>query len=177
MTLSYRSFPKKSTTFVLSNRDSTTNSRFEQHYSHTFKKIIMTTLNATLTTTAPGKGKVWAARIMGGITILFMLMDSIFKFIVNEEAIKGTVELGFAPHHLPILGTLGLISIILYAIPRTEILGAILLTGYWGGAIATHVRMDNPLFSHVLFPVYLGILAWGALWLKNERLRQCFSSK
>lgn len=131
----------------------------------------MTTINATLAASTPSKAKLWTARIMGGIVILFMLMDSIFKFIVNEEVIKGTTELGFAEHHLPILGTLGLISIILYAIPRTAIPGAILLTGYWGGAIATHVRMDNPLFSHILFPVYLGILAWGALYLKNEKLR------
>ena len=109
---------------------------------------------------------------MASIVILFMLMDSIFKFIVNEQVIKGTTELGFSTHHLPILGTLGLISIILYLIPRTEVLGAILLTGYWGGAIATHVRLDNPLFSHILFPVYLGILAWGALVLKNETLRK-----
>ena len=127
---------------------------------------------ATLTATAPSKAKVWTGRVMAGIVILFMLMDSIFKFIVNEEVIKGTTELGFSTHHLPILGTLGLISIILYIIPRTEVLGAILLTGYWGGAIATHVRLDNPLFSHVLFPVYLGILAWGALWMKREDLRK-----
>ncbi|HEY0652012.1 MAG TPA: DoxX family protein [Chryseosolibacter sp.] len=132
----------------------------------------MTTLNATLTASAPSKGKVWASRIMGGLVILFMLMDSVFKFIVNEEVIKGTTELGFSTHHLPILGTLGLISIVLYALPRTSVIGAILLTGYWGGAIATHVRMDNPLFSHVLFPVYLGILAWGAVFLKNEQLRK-----
>lgn len=130
----------------------------------------MTTLNATLP--APSKGIVWTSRIMSGIVILFMLMDSTFKFIVNEQVIKGTTDLGFAVHHLPILGTLGLLSIILYTIPRTAILGAILLTGYWGGAIATHVRLDNPLFSHILFPVYLGILAWGALWLKNENFRK-----
>jgi hypothetical protein len=132
----------------------------------------MTTLQATLTTTAPSKGKVWASRIMGGLVILFMLVDSIFKFMPNEEIVKGTVELGFTTHHLPILGTLGLLSILLYAFPRTEIIGAVLLTGYFGGVIATHVRLDNPLFSHILFPVYLAILAWGALWLKNERLRK-----
>jgi hypothetical protein len=137
----------------------------------------MTTLTATLPTTAPAKGKVWASRIMGGIVILFMLMDSIFKFIVNEEAIKGTIELGFAVHHLPILGTLGLLSTLLYIYKRTEIIGAILLTGYWGGAVATHVRLDNPLFSHILFSVYLGILAWGALWLKSERLRKLILTK
>ena len=133
----------------------------------------MTTIQATLPATAtnPSTAKVWTGRTMGGIVILFMLMDSIFKFIVNEEVIKGSADLGFQVHHLPIMGTLGLISILLYIIPRTEILGALLLTGYWGGAIATHVRMDNPLFSHILFPAYLGILAWGALWMKSERLR------
>ena len=131
----------------------------------------MTTIQATLPTTASSTAKVWSGRIMGGIVILFMLMDSSFKFIVNEEVIKATTDLGFQAHHLPILGTLALISTLLYILPRTEILGALLLTAYWGGAIATHVRMDNPLFSHILFPVYLGILAWGALWIKSERLR------
>ena len=132
----------------------------------------MTTMQATLPVTTPSTAKVWTGRTMGGIVILFMLMDSIFKFIVNEDVIKGTTDLGFQVHHLPIMGSLGLIATLLYIYPRTEILGALLLTGYWGGAIATHVRMDNPLFTHILFPVYLGILAWGALWIKNERLRK-----
>jgi hypothetical protein len=137
----------------------------------------MTTMKATLPATTSSTAKVWTGRTMGGIVILFMLMDSIFKFIVNEEVIKGTTDLGFQVHHLPILGTLGLIATLLYIFPRTEIVGAILLTGYWGGAIATHVRMDNPLFTHILFPVYLGILAWGALWIKRERLRKLILNK
>ena len=132
----------------------------------------MTTIQATLPATSPSTAKVWTGRIMGGIVILFMLMDTSFKFIVNEEVIKGTTDLGFAVHHLPILGTLALLATLLYIYPRTELVGALLLTGYWGGAIATHVRLDNPLFSHILFPVYLGILAWGALWIKSERLRR-----
>lgn len=132
---------------------------------------MMTAIN--LTTTAPAtKGKLWTGRIMGGIVILFMLMDSIFKFIPNEQVVTGTTELGFQVHHLPIMGTLGLASILLFAFPRTRIIGAILLTGYFGGAIATHVRLDNPLFTHVLFPVYLGILAWGSIWLRDERFRR-----
>ncbi|MCC2683425.1 MAG: DoxX family protein, partial [Paenibacillaceae bacterium] len=65
---------------------------------------------------------------------------------------------------------------VLYAIPRTSILGAILLTAYYGGAVATHFRLDNPLFTHILFSVYLGVLAWGALWLKDERVRKLFSA-
>jgi hypothetical protein len=132
----------------------------------------MTTIQATLPATTPSTVKVWTGRIMGGIVILFMLMDSSFKFIVNDEVIKGTTDLGFAVRHLPVLGTLSLIATLLYIVPRTELLGALLLTGYWGGAIATHVRMDNPLFTHILFPVYLAVLAWGALWIKSERLRK-----
>ena len=131
----------------------------------------MTTMQATLPAAAPSTAKVWTGRIMGGIVILFMVMDSMFKFIVNEDVVKATTDLGYQAHHLPIMGTLGLLATLLYLIPRTEIIGALLLTGYWGGAIATHVRMDNPLFTHILFPVYLGILVWGALWMKNERLR------
>lgn len=123
------------------------------------------------TTNQLSKTTLWASRIMGGIVILFMLADSIGKFIKPEAVITGTLELGFAEHHLLVMGILGLLSILLYAFPRTTILGAVLLTGYWGGAIATHVRMDNPLFSHILFPVYLAVLAWGAIWLKDERVR------
>lgn len=123
------------------------------------------------------KSRLWTARIMSGIVILFMLLDSIMKFIQPAQVVEGTVTLGFAAHHIIPIGILGLISILLYAYPKTSILGAILLTGYWGGAIATHVRLDNPLFSHILFPVYLGILAWGGLWLVNERLRGLFPLK
>lgn len=117
------------------------------------------------------KGRLWTARIMSGIVILFMLMDSIMKFIQPLSVVEATVSLGFAEHHILVIGILGLLSVLLYAYPRTSILGAVLLTGYWGGAIATHVRLDNPLFTHTLFPVCLAILAWGGIWLKNQELR------
>ena len=130
------------------------------------------TLDESMMTTNTSKAKIWTSRIMSGLVILFMLADSIFKFIQPAEVVQGTIDLGYATHHIAIIGTLGLISILLYAIPRTAILGAILLTGYFGGAIATHLRLDNPLFSHTLFPVYLGILAWGGLWLRDERVRR-----
>jgi hypothetical protein len=80
-------------------------------------------------------------------------------------------------HQIPIFGTLGFISTLLFAIPRTQIPGAILLTGYFGGAIVTHVRLDQGLFSLVLFPVYMALLAWGFLWIKNERLRRLILNK
>ena len=120
------------------------------------------------------KTKRWISWIMSGLVILFMLMDSIMKFIKPKEVLEGTLALGFAEHHLPIIGALGLISTLLYIFPRTAVLGAILLTGYFGGAIATHLRLDNPLFSHTLFTVYFGILVWGGLWLRNSKLRELF---
>ena len=137
----------------------------------------MTTTQPLTQHTTPSKSRLWTHRIMAGLVILFMLADSIFKFIQPQEVIDGTLELGYSTHHIAILGALGLLSIVLYIFPRTEILGAILLTGYFGGAIATHVRLDNPLFSHILFPVYLGILTWGALWLKNAKLRELIPLK
>lgn len=117
------------------------------------------------------KGRLWTAWIMSGIVILFMLFDSIFKFIKPEVVVQGTLKLGYAEHHIVVMGILGLLSTVLYIIPRTATLGVVLLTGYWGGAIATHIRMDDPLFSHILFPVYLAVLAWGGLWLRNTRVR------
>ena len=133
------------------------------------------TLDEPMTTTTNSKATIWTSRIMSGLVILFMLADSIFKFIQPVEVVQGTIDLGWASHHIAVIGTLGLLSIVLYAIPRTAVLGAILLTGYFGGAIATHLRLDNPLFSHILFPVYLAILAWGGLWLRDERARRILS--
>lgn len=131
-------------------------------------------INTMSTTTQPSKARRWISWIMSDLVIMFMLPDAIFKFFQFPEAIKGTLELGYAQHHLIPLGILGLVCTLLYAFPRTSILGAVLLTGYYGGAIATHLRVDNPLFSHLLFPVYLALLAWGGLWLRNENLRAIF---
>lgn len=119
----------------------------------------------------PSKKVLWISWIMSGIVILFMLMDSIMKFIQPAEVVTGTLELGYSTHHLLPIGILGLTSILLYAYPKTSVLGVLLLTAYWGGAIATHVRLDNPLLTHILFPVYLAVLAWGGIWLRDIRLR------
>ena len=116
----------------------------------------------------------WTSYIMSGLVILFMLLDSIMKFIKPPEVVEGTLALGYSAHHLPVIGALGLISTELYAFPRTSVLGAILLTGYFGGAVATHIRLDNPLFTHTLFTVYFGIFVWGGLWLRNTKLRELF---
>ena len=127
--------------------------------------------------TSISKSRLWTARIMSWLVILFMLFDAIMKFIQPAAVVEGTTLLGYEQHHIVPIGILALIPTILYAVPRTSILGAVLLTGFWGGVVATHVRIDNPLFSHILFPVYLAILAWGGLWLVNENLRNLFPLK
>jgi hypothetical protein len=107
------------------------------------------------------KSRLWTGRMMSGLIILFMLFDSISKMIKSAAVVQGTLELGYSEHHIFVIGILGLLATILYAIPRTTVLGAMLLTGYFGGAIATHIRVDSPLFTHILFPVYLAVLTWG----------------
>ncbi|RKN66048.1 DoxX family protein [Paenibacillus ginsengarvi] len=121
------------------------------------------------------RGRLWTGRILSGIAVLFMLFDSISKLLKVSQSVEGSIALGYAEHHVLIIGILGLVSTIVYAFPRTAPLGAILLTGYFGGAIATQIRMDAPLFSNVLFSVYLAIFVWGGIWLRDDRVRRLFS--
>ena len=117
------------------------------------------------------KGRLWTGRIMSALPALFLLVDGVGKLIKPAPVVEGTVQLGYPESVLLGLGIVLLTCTILYTIPRTAILGALLLTGYLGGAIATHVRVGSPLFSHILFPVYLAVLIWGGLYLRDERLR------
>src|SRR5262245_38086700 len=120
------------------------------------------------------KGTLWTARIMSGLPALFLLVDAVGKLVKPAPVVEGTIQLGYPESVILGLGIVLLVCTVLYIVPRTAILGAILLTGYLGGAVATHVRVGSPLFSHVLFPVYLGLLIWGGLYLRDERLRALF---
>lgn len=111
------------------------------------------------------------------LAILFLLMDSIGKLIKPDEVVKGTLELGYPENALTGLGVILLISTLIYCVPRFSVLGAILLTGYLGGAVASHVRLENPLFSHILFPVYLGFIIWAGLCLRNNKLKDLIFHK
>jgi hypothetical protein len=125
------------------------------------------------TQTAPvSKKSLWAGRTMSGLVIAFLTFDVVIKFVTPAPppVLEAFARLGWPPSLAPVLGILLLVSTTLYAIPKTSVLGAILLTGYLGGAIATHLRVGDPLFSHVLFPTYLGVLLWGGLYLRDERL-------
>ena len=118
----------------------------------------------------------WAGRILTGIAVVFLTFDLTIKLAGAKEAVEGTVQLGWAPHHLPILAAIQIACLVLYLIPRTAPLGAILWTGYLGGAIATHLRVDNPLFSHILFPIYVAAFIWGGLYLRDARVRALLRS-
>jgi len=121
---------------------------------------------------APTGGKMlWAGRIVSGLVVAFLLFDGAIKLVPLDVVITTSQELGIPTHLARTLGVLTLICTLLYALPRTAVLGAILLTGYIGGAIYVHVRAGSPMFSHTLFGVYLGLLAWGGLWLRDARLR------
>jgi DoxX-like family len=117
------------------------------------------------------KGRLWTGRIMSALPALFLLIDAVGKLVKPAPVVEGTVQLGYPESVLLGLGIVLLTCTVLYVIPRTAIFGAILLTGYLGGAVATHVRVGSPFFSHILFPVYLAVLIWGGLYLRDERLR------
>ena len=113
----------------------------------------------------------WTGRILSGIAVLFLTFDTVIKLVASKQAVEGTVQLGWPAHHLPTLGLIEIVCLVLYLIPRTAPLGALLWTGYLGGAIATHLRLDNPLFTHILFPTYVAALIWGGLYLRDVRVR------
>jgi hypothetical protein len=123
-------------------------------------------------TAAVSKKRVWAGRIMSGLPAVFLLVDGGMKLVKPAPVVEGTVQLGYPESVIIPLGIVLLACTVLYIIPRTSVLGAILLTGYLGGAVATHVRVGNPLFSHILFPTYLGLLLWGGLYLRDVRVRE-----
>jgi hypothetical protein len=117
--------------------------------------------------------KYWAGWIMSGLSIAFLLMDSTMKLLALPIVLESGAPLGFAGADMARgLGAVLLGCTLLYVVPRTSVIGALLLTGYLGGAVATHVRVGSPLFSHVLFGVYLGVLLWGGLYLRVAELRK-----
>ena len=117
------------------------------------------------------KWMTWAGWGMSALMIAFMLMDSISKLILERHVVEATTRIGFPLEVNRPLGAVCLACTLLYAIPRTATLGAILLTGYLGGAVASKVRIEDPLFSSVLFGVYFGVLVWGGLYLRDPQLR------
>lgn len=113
----------------------------------------------------------WAGWIATIIVVPFLAFDGIIKLIAAAPAIQGTLELGFSASQVQPIGIIELVCFALYLIPRTAPIGAVLLTGYLGGAVAIHVRAANPLFTHILSPIYAAVLLWGALYARDPRVR------
>ena len=117
-----------------------------------------------------------AGRILSGLAVLFLMVDAagkVFRLFPPEA----TTQLGYPAGVIAPIGWIEVICLIVYLVPRTSPLGAILWTGYLGGAIATHVRIGNPLFTHILFPIYVAAFLWAGLWLRDERVRALLRSR
>ena len=129
---------------------------------------------STIAETVPvSKPALWTGRVLSGLVTLFLLFDGAIKLVPWPIVTETMDKIGYGSSET-LARALGLVTIactVLYAIPPTSILGAILLTGYLGGAMASHVRIGSPLFSHTLFALYLGLMVWGGLWLRDRSLR------
>lgn len=117
------------------------------------------------------KAALWTGRVLSGIAVLFLTFDTVIKLVVTPQVTESMISLGYPAQLALTIGILELACLILYLIPTTSVLGAILFTGYLGGAIATHLRLGNPLFTHILFPTYIAALIWGGLYLRDSRVR------
>jgi hypothetical protein len=123
--------------------------------------------------TASGIKSVWAGRILSGLAIAFFIMDGVMKLVQPQVVVDATRAIGWSADAttLAILGIILLFCTCLYAFPKTAVVGAILLTGFLGGAVASHARLADPLVTHDLFGVYLGLFVWGGLWFRDARVR------
>jgi|SRR5262245_13733748 len=122
--------------------------------------------------TIPGARKhSWGGIVLTVLVTAFLIFDAVIKLIVIGPVVTAFGELGYPVSLAPVIATLALACLAVYLIPRTSFLGAILLTGYLGGAVASHVRIGSPLLTHKLFPIYIALMVWGGLFLRDPRLR------
>lgn len=123
------------------------------------------------TATAVSKKGLWTGRILSGLAVLFLIFDGVTKVMKVPAVMQASAQMQYPLRLIPVIGIVLLVCTAVYAIPRTSILGAILLTGYLGGAVEAQLRAGNPLFAEALFPVYFSVLIWGGLFLRERRLR------
>jgi hypothetical protein len=130
----------------------------------------MTDIAETMPVSKPAR---WLGRILSGLVIVFLLFDGAIKLVPWPVVTETMDKMGYGSSEnlARSLGIITVVCTVLYSVPPTSILGAILLTGYLGGAMASHVRIDSPLFTHTLFGLYLGLMVWGGLWLRDPILR------
>lgn len=132
-------------------------------------------LHAETENAPPSTRALWVGRILSGLAVAFLTFDVAMKFLMPPAAVEGTKQLGWPESAMLPLGIIQLICLAIYLVPRTAVIGAVLWTGYLGGAIAIHVRVGNPLFSHTLFPIYVAVFLWAGLWLRDRRVRALYA--
>jgi hypothetical protein len=125
-----------------------------------------------MTVESSAKKRSIAGYVLTGLVAAFLTFDTVMKLLQLAPAVQGTTELGYPAGTVVAIGAIELVCLVLYLVPRTSVLGALVLTGYLGGAIATHVRVGSPLPTHTLFPIYVALMVWGGLYLRESRLRQ-----
>jgi len=135
------------------------------------EKIVSAGSSAATTSDTRAKRRRMTGYILTGLVSFFLTFDVVMKVLRLAPAVQGTTELGYPAGTVLWIGVIELVCLVLYLVPRTSVLGALMLTGYLGGAIATHVRVGSPLASHTLFPIYVALMVWGGLYLREARLR------
>ncbi len=130
-----------------------------------------TTLQAVTTMDQGSKAAERTGYVLSGVAVLFLLFDTVTKLAGIQAVSDSMTQLGYPVGFATTIGVIELLCLFPYLVPRTAIVGAILLTGYLGGAVATHVRIGSPLASHTLFPIYVAVLVWGGLYLRDARVR------
>ena len=117
------------------------------------------------------RGRIWTGRALSGLAAAFLLFDAAMKLILLPPVVKATHEIGFSEGSVFGIGLTLFLAVLVYLVPRTALIGAVLLTGYLGGAVATNVRIGAPLFTHLLAPIYVAVFIWGGLFLRDARVR------
>lgn len=125
---------------------------------------------SSTSTVSPGRARLWTGRVLSSLVTAFLLFDVTLKLLHPPMVVEGTAKLGYPESSILVSAILLLGSLVLHLVPRTAVLGAVLLTGYLGGAVATHLRVGDPVFSHTVFPVYVGALVWAGLVLRRPSL-------
>ena len=129
------------------------------------------------TTTTTTKSARWAGRILTGLPVLFLVFDVVIKLVGHPAVDEASVRLGLPIEQASVIGVILAGCLALYLIPRTAVLGAVLLTGYLGGAVLAHLRIGDPLISHTLFPIYVGVFVWAGLYLRDPRVRGLIAAR
>jgi hypothetical protein len=133
--------------------------------------LLLESASSTSSASNTSRAALWTGRIATALGVLFLVFDITVKLFLTPEAITASAQLGFTAAQVTTIGIIGIVCLILYLIPRTAPLGAILWTGYFGGAIAIQFRAGNPLFTFVLFPIYIAALLWVGLYFRDARVR------